>query len=319
MRAVTMLIMLAALAAEARADQPATAERPRRTVAVASFQLPPDFMADPAAAGLGGGLAAMMTTALVASERFLVVERPELGAPGGLGSGTVIPETIAPAASGAIPAHQFVIVGTVTEFSQATSESGFSIGLGFGGAKLGLSPQTTVGKVAFDLRAVDALSGQVVAAFSVRESFKAKGATTTLTHGEATLGRSDQRRTPVGEAARRAVEAAVGRLAAALSAREWAGRVVDVDGDVAINAGADAGIRVGDTFRVYRTSKLLTDPETGQVLGQRRKPVGWVTITAVEPGVAFGEFAGEPGAAPERGDAAVFMEPARRAPAGPAR
>ncbi|HEY7511243.1 MAG TPA: CsgG/HfaB family protein [Vicinamibacteria bacterium] len=312
MRAVATLITLTMLAAEARADLRGATQAPRRTVAVASFQLPPDFMADPAAAGLGPGLAAMMTTALVASERFVVVERPE-PAPAAFGGPGVILEAPAPPAAGeGTAAHQLVIVGTVTEFSQAVSESGFSIGLGLGGAKLGLAPQTTVGKVAFDLRAVDAASGQVVAAFSVRESFKTKGATTTVTHGEASVGRTDQRRTPVGEAARRAVEAAVRRLSEELASREWAGRVVDVADDVAINAGAAAGIRAGDRFRVYRTSKVLTDPETGQVLGQRRRAIGSLTITSVEPNLAFGAFVAEGGAVPERGDAAVFTgsEPA---------
>jgi curli biogenesis system outer membrane secretion channel CsgG len=275
---------------------------------VASFQLPPDFMADPAAAGLGGALAAMMTTALVASERFVVVERPDVGPPAGFGAGLVIPDATAPPASAAAaPAHQLVLIGTVTEFSQAVSESGFSIGLGIAGAKLGVSPQTTVGKVALDVRAVDAASGQVAAAFSVRETFKAKGAAATLAHGESTVGRTDQRRTPVGEAARRAVEAAVARLAGALSGREWASRVVDVGEDVAINAGASAGLRAGDRFRLYRTARLLTDPDTGQVLGQRRRPIGWLTLTVVEPNVAFGAFTAEGEAAPARGDTAVFV------------
>jgi hypothetical protein len=164
-----------------------------------------------------------------------------------------------------------------------------------------------VGKVAFDLRAVDAANGQVVAAFSVRESFKTKGATTTVTHGEASVERTDQRRTPVGEAARRAVEAAVRRLSQALEGREWSGRVVDVAEDVAINAGGAAGIRAGDTFRVYRTAKVLTDPDTGQVLGQRRRAIGSVTVTSVEPNVAFGTFVAEADAVAERGDAAVFV------------
>jgi curli biogenesis system outer membrane secretion channel CsgG len=308
MRALAMLITLA-VAGEARADPARGAEdTPRRTVAVASFQLPPDFMADPAAAGLGGALAAMMTTALVASERFIVVERPDVGPAAPFGAAGVIPiAEVAPPPTGAVPAHQLVVVGTVTEFSQATSESGFSIGLGIGGAKVGLSPQTTVGKVALDLRAVDAASGQVVAAFSVRETFKTKGATTTLTQGEATVGRTDQRRTPVGEAARRAVQAAVERLSAALATREWTGRVVDVGEDVALNAGAAAGLRAGDHFRVYRTSKVLTDPETGQVLGQRRRPIGMLTVTAVEENVAFAAFSSETGDRPERGDAAAFV------------
>ena len=308
MRALAMLVTLA-VGGEAHADVVRGAEEaPRRTVAVASFQLPPDFMADPAAAGLGGALAAMMTTALVASERFIVVERPDLGAASPFGAAGVIPiADVAAPPSGAVPAHQLVLVGTVTEFSQATSESGFSIGLGIGGAKLGLSPQTMVGKVALDLRAVDTASGQVVAAFSVRETFKTKGATATLAHGEATIGRTDQRRTPVGEAARRAVQAAVDRLSVSLAAREWTGRVVDVGEDVAINAGAAAGLRAGDQFRVYRTSKVLTDPETGQVLGQRRRPIGTLTVTAVEPHVAFAAFLPETDERPERGDAAVFV------------
>jgi curli biogenesis system outer membrane secretion channel CsgG len=276
-------------------------------VAVAPFALPPDFMADPGAAGLGSGLAAMLTTALVESQRFVVVERPALDALPLPGSALVVPEVEGPRAGGLHP-HQLLLIGTVTEFTQSARESGFTLGLGLGSARVGLSPQTVTGRVALDIRAVDPATGQVVAAYSVRESFKAKGVSASLERGELSLGRSHLARTPVGEAARRAVQAAVARLSEALAGREWSGRVVDVEeGEVAINAGTAAGIRVGDRFLLYRTTRVLTDPVTGQVLGARRRVIGRLQVTAVEPQVAFGTVAGGAESLPQRGDTAVHL------------
>lgn len=307
MRVVAMLITLAVVAQGAEAAAARGIEGPRRTVAVAPFALPADFMMEPGAAGLGSGLAAMMATALMESQRFVVVERSEPDPLQALASSAVIPEVLA-ARPGAVPAHQLLLIGTVTEFSQSARESGFTFGLGVGSARLGLSPQSVTGKVALDVRAVDPATGQLVAAYSVRESFKAKGVSATLERGALSLGRSDLHRTPVGEAARRAVIAAVERLSEALAKREWAGSVVDVEGgEVSINAGAQADVRVGDGFELYRTSKVLTDPVTGQVLGARRRVIGRLSVTAVEPNVAFAAFAPVTDGVPQRGDAVVFV------------
>jgi hypothetical protein len=305
MRVAVVLLTLAMAGPAAAAARAAEGPAYRWTVAVAPVTLPPDLLAEPGAAGLGEGLAAVLTTALVDSGRFVVVERPAGAAvPASL---DVVPSVPGPPAAEA-PPHQLLLMAAVTELSQARRESGFSIGLGLGATRLGLSPQKVTGRVALDVRAVDSESGRVVAAFSVHESFTARAVSAGLERGALTLGRTQAGRTPAAEAARRALHAAVERLGPALAGHPWAGRVVDVEaGEVSINAGAAAGIRVGDTFQLFRTTRVLTDPVTGRVLGARRVGLGRVRVTAVDAGVAFGVLAAEGGVLPQRGDVAVLL------------
>jgi hypothetical protein len=53
--------------------------------------------------------------------------------------------------------------------------------------------------------------------------------------------------------------------------------------------------------------RVVTDPDTGQVLSERREQVGEVVIESTEPKVARGRFApAAPGMVPQRGDLAIY-------------
>ena len=63
----------------------------------------------------------------------------------------------------------------------------------------------------------------------------------------------------------------------------WSGRVVDASTDqVFINAGANAGIRAGDTFAVSAITKQLTDPSSGVLLGVIEEKLGDIQIVTVQ-------------------------------------
>jgi hypothetical protein len=51
------------------------------------------------------------------------------------------------------------------------------------------------------------------------------------------------------------------------------------DGVVFVNYGKGTGIQVGQVFEVCETGEALTDPDTGEVLGQSEKSVGRIKIT----------------------------------------
>jgi hypothetical protein len=75
------------------------------------------------------------------------------------------------------------------------------------------------------------------------------------------------------------------------AALPWTGRVVDAElGEVYLNAGHDTNIQLGDRFKVYRVTKTLTDPTTGELLGQRKRQIGTVEITTVEEKLAIGTY-----------------------------
>lgn len=289
---------------------------PRRTVAVMKFTARHDFLRQYGLSDVGGGLTAMLTTALVESGRFIVLERANLGdafAEQELGaSGLVTNESAARV--GAVTGAQWIVTGAVTEFSAVAKGRGFSIGLGglggFGGKRdklgVGLSPQSKRGIVGVDVRVIDAATSEVVAAFHVRKDIKSKGLKVSLDYDDVSLGGNNFIKTPLGVAARAAINDVAQQFAGVVAREAWSGQVVDfTDGEIAINAGGDAGVRDGDTFRVYRVTKVLTDPATGQTIGRRTKPIGRVVIGGVESQVAFGSFEPTADGTPRRGDVVV--------------
>jgi len=277
---------------------------PKRTVAVADFNNKTDFLLQYGEVDVGGGLAAMMTTALVESGQFIVVERARLSSV--LSEQELAAAGMVPAPHGApvgqLLGAQLLIMGSVSEFSQAAKGKGFGIGFGSGGRKIGLAPSSRTGIVGLDIRVIDTATSEVVASYSVRESIKAKAVGLNFADGDFNLSHSNFKKTPIGQAARKAIGAAVQRFAQAAAARPWTGQVVDFDAtEVAINAGEASGVHIGDSFDVFRVSKVLTDPATGRVIGQRKRAIGTVVIGEVDANVAFGSFRGQ-SIAPRRGD-----------------
>lgn len=316
--ALLSVALLAGLPTEAgnkakkrKAQEAAAAEQtltvipgPKRTVAVADFNNPTGFLLQYGQVDVGGGLAAMLTTALVQSGQFIVVERARLSSLMSEQELTVAGLVPAPhgAAPGKLLGAQLLIMGSLTEFSRAAKGNGFGIGIGSNGRKFGLAPRSQTGTVGMDIRVIDTTTSEVVTSFSVRESIKARALGLKFSDGNVNLSHSNFSKTPLGQAARRAIDAVAKRFAAEAAARPWMGQVVDFDaGEVAINAGGSSGIQPGDSFEVFRVSKVLTDPTNGRIIGLRKRSIGSVVIAEVAENVAFGAFHGA-SVAPQRGD-----------------
>ena len=74
-------------------------------------------------------------------------------------------------------------------------------------------------------------------------------------------------------------------------------RVVKVDGNRAyINVGATSGIKVGDTFRVFKRGEELVDPATGAKLGAEEKQTGTGVVTEVNEKFSIMTLTGTAGA-----------------------
>lgn len=278
---------------------------PKRTVAVSEFTAVGSFTAVHGGWDIGGGLSAMLTTALTESERFIVLERGNLS--------TVMSEQQlaangltnqeSGAQAGNLFGAQLLIMGSVTEFGQNNSGGGLSFG--FSGSDLGgaISPQFSKGHVAIDIRIVDATTGQVVNSYTVRKKIESKALAGNINFKGFSFGGNKFNSTPLGEACREAINEVAQRFAADAAAVTWTGRVVDAElGEVYLNAGNNSDIHVGDSFKVYRITKTLTDPTTGEVLGQRKRQIGTIEITEVEEKMAIGEFHKHMNVEPQRND-----------------
>ncbi len=244
----------------------------------------------PPPAEFARGLTEMLTTALVETERFIVLERAAIDKVTGEqdfgASGRVNQETAA--ASGKIIGAQLLITGDITEFTYNQT----SVGGTFKPIKiLKAKSDRVTAMVALDLRLIDAVTGEVV--FSRRSEGKASmsGASAELTRGNQEFSIGGFKNTPLGQASREAITGAVTAILSSLKEVAWSGRIVDVrDGLVYINAGAEQGVRSGMEFEVYAQQPALVDPDTGKTLGQPERKIGVLRIQSVEDKYAVAEI-----------------------------
>ena len=279
---------------------------PKRVIAVGKFGSIGAFNQKYGHWDIGGGLAAMLTTELINSNRFIVVERAQLADV--LGEQELKASGLTTAESGPklgrLTGVQYLIYGEVTEFGAGDKGGGLSFGLSRGGPfKLGGAVETAVGNVAMDIRIVDTSTGEIVENYSVSKKIEERAFALNVTYSGMSLGGNKFNKTPLGKAARMAISDAMGGIANTVRAHPWIGLVVDVDGgDVIVNAGKRSGLVEGDTFVVNRVVKTFTDPATGQVLGTKDKEIGILTINNVQEKIAFGSFVAHALETPMRGD-----------------
>ena len=303
------IAVLASLAcAHALAAEP-VAPGPKRTVVVDKFESTGQFDAAYGNWDVGGGLAAMLATALQQSGQFVVLERASL--PRVLfeqqikADGTANPET--GPARGQVAAAQFVIVGAVTEFGLQDKGGSFNIGVG-GGVKgnplsslFGSKHQE--GAVAIDMRLIDTSTTEVVQTVKVKEPISQTTYSASVDYRQMNMGGDQFDNTPLGAAARQAIDKAVAQVIATAAREPWHALLVDYDGKEAIiNAGRNAGVKAGDHFNVERILQKLTEPATGEVLSVKRARLGTLEVTNVEEKVSFASFTTADGNQPVRGD-----------------
>jgi curli biogenesis system outer membrane secretion channel CsgG len=191
-----------------------------------------------------------------------------------------------------------IIVGSITQFGNDTKNTGVGGGGGgLGGFGLGgFKHSKSKAIVALDARIVDIDTGEILAVAegkgeSSRESTSLTGGGGNwhgFGAGGVDFGSSDFQNTIIGEAVKAAVQTMSTEVIAGkekLVARTIVveGLVAAVDGgQVVLNVGAKAGVKVGDTLSVERVSKEIKDPATGKVLRRMSTSLGIVKVTDVD-------------------------------------
>jgi len=191
-----------------------------------------------------------------------------------------------------------IIVGAVTQFGNDTKNTNVGGGGGgFGGFGVGgFHHSNTKAIVNIDARIVDIDTAEIL---GVAEGHGESSRSSTgllggggnwrgFGGGAVDFGNSDFQQTILGEA----VKASVQQLSAGLIADNAklqvrtiivSGLVAAVDGgQIVLNVGAKAGVKVGDQLSVERVTKEIKDPATGQVIRRLSTPVGVVKVTDVD-------------------------------------
>ncbi len=303
-----------AASSEDSAPQPILTEKvpsisgPKRTVAVGRFDAIGAFTQKYGNWDIGGGMSAMLVTALKESGQFIVLERANISqvlSEQQMKGQKLVHQGSGPAL-GKIIGVNLMIYGSVTEFGAEDKGGGFSIGVSGGMIGGGLSRQSASGNVTMDIRIVDTTTTEVLEVYKVEEEIDSSGWNLSLGYRGVSFGTNRFMKTPLGQAARRAINRAVQMIAAKADETPWTGLVVEFDGkEVYINAGSGAGLKVGDKFVVKRIVKRLTDPQTGKLLSVRKKELGFVQLMTVEAKLSSGAFMPASLEPPVRGDLVI--------------
>ncbi len=191
-----------------------------------------------------------------------------------------------------------IIVGSITQFGNETKNTnvggaGGALG-GFGLGGFGRKKSKAI--VTVDARLVSIDTGEILAVAdgkgeSQRSSTSLLGGGGNwhgFGAGNVDFGSSDFENTIIGEAVKAAVEQMSSGVIAANTKLETRqiivqGLIAAVDGgQIILNVGGKAGVKVGDQLNVERVTKEIKDPSTGSVLRRMSTPVGVVKVTDVD-------------------------------------
>jgi curli biogenesis system outer membrane secretion channel CsgG len=264
----------------------------KKSIAVAKFDANGAFLNSYGGWDVGGGLSAMMVSELDETGAFRVVNRSDIDA-------TLYEQSLSlqgltatnTVKAGQLIGAQYLIRGSVTEFSEAKRGGGISVGGTFGGLLGGISPQRRTGHVGIDVSVIDSTTGEIVSSTTIRKEFKSTAIAASVTGKGWSVGGSKFQNTVLGEAAREAIAAAVQQIAGSLSGQAWTAQVAQVKGNVLyVNAGQDSGLKAGDTLTITRITDRVIDPVTGAVLGVEEAELGTATIASVKDQYAKATF-----------------------------
>jgi len=261
---------------------------------------------------IGKGIADMLVTNLVRNGAYSVIERKQLDRvlqeQNFQQSGRADPSSAVQLAK--ILGVDAIIIGSITQFGRDDKKLGVGgIGARIGGIGLGgLGKKSAKAVVQIDARIVSTTTAEILGVAtghgeSKRSSVSMVGGLAiggTGVAGGLDMGSSNFANTIIGEATRAAVDSLTGEIVGS-STRipenvvQIQALVADVSGgEVTINVGTGAGVRVGGEYSVIRPGREIRDPATGRVLRRVTTPVGKLKITQADEGSASGTLSGGP-------------------------
>jgi curli biogenesis system outer membrane secretion channel CsgG len=268
-------------------------------------------IAIPPPAEFARGLTEMLTSVLVKTGRFTVLERAAMQQleqeQGVAAAGKTTAET--GARQGALLGAQALITGDITGFAYDKSSLGGSVS----GVVRGLSVASEMvsAEVIIDLRLVDASTGEVLYAAKGEGKASAVGVAADLVRDDREYGADAMQSTPLGQASRQAIQKGVVAILLGMPKVRWSGRIIDVrNGVVYVNAAAADGMRPGLELDVFAPQEALVDPETGKRLGAPEELVGTIVVESVKEAFSTARIVTQ-GIVPVRGQVVRFREEAK--------
>jgi curli biogenesis system outer membrane secretion channel CsgG len=283
---------------------PASAQARKKRVAVMDFDYATVHGGVSAMFGqdvdIGKGISDLLVTNLVKDGSYSVIERKALdkilSEQNFSNSDRANPTSAAKI--GKLLGVDAIIVGSITTFGNDTKNQNIGgNGGNWGGYGIGgIGRKKSKAVVALTARIVDIDTGEILAVAEGKG--ESQRTSTSLLGGggnwhgagagNVDMGSSDFQNTIIGEATKDAVDKMTADVIAGKDKLQTrtivvAGLVAAVDGgQIVLNVGAKAGVKVGDQLNVERVTKEIKDPTSGQVIRRLSTPVGVVKVTDVD-------------------------------------
>jgi len=250
---------------------------------------------------VGKGVADLLVTYLVKDGSYSIIERKALdkilAEQNFSNSDRADPNSAAKI--GRLLGVDAIIVGSITQFGNDTKNTGIG-GVGGGLGRIGIGgfgQKQSKAIVGLSARLVNIDTGEIMAVAegkgeSKRTSTSVSGGGGSwggFGAGGVNFGASDFQNTIIGEAVKEATEKMSAEVVSnqsriAVRAVVVQGLIAAVaGGQIVLNVGSKAGVKVGDTLNVERVSQEIKDPATGKVIRRLASPVGVLKVVDVDP------------------------------------
>lgn len=234
----------------------------------------------------GTGLTEMLTTCLVNSGRFLVLERKalmDIQMEQALQVGGSVDPTSMVAQSKLLGA-QCLIRGAVTEYTYKRSSIGGDAVI----KGLGVATSKCEAAVVLDVRVYDVQTGLILDSQKAEGRAKSSSTAVSLSKNDYDISASGFSQTPLGQATRQAIGGAVKFIVERMERIPWEARVAEVvdedDGtrNIYVSAGDTMGMKQGLELKILRPGKEIIDPDTRVAIGRTKdKYLGKCKIESV--------------------------------------
>jgi curli biogenesis system outer membrane secretion channel CsgG len=272
-------------------EKPAAAgvyEGPKKIIAATKFKSTSGINWDN-----GEAMGAMLSEALMATGKFIVVERAEvddlikeqdMGAEGRVTQATA-------AQFGQMLGASILVMGAVTQFEDGAASGNAGVGVpvpGLGSMRVGGGKTTAYVKV--NLRMVDTTTGKILSTHNADGTASGKAKSGGLAIKGFDIHGGNAKQTPIGQACQDAIDQAVVHISQVMKGVPFYARVAEVDGgDIYINAGSNRNMKEGMVLNGYKVVKEIKDPDTGLVIDVKEEKTGSVKITSVKEKISIAQ------------------------------
>jgi curli biogenesis system outer membrane secretion channel CsgG len=238
---------------------------------------------------IGRNLAIMLESALYDTGRFVIVEREKLKdviAEQDLAASGRTAKAGKVAQTGLIRPCRYLATGAITTVDE--KQSGGDAGISIGGVRLGGGKSEA--QVTVIVKLIDTTTSEIIA----KESITGKAGNTALRVGvSAGIVNTELggfKKTPLGQAAQDCINKASEFIAKKMETFPFEGSVVKISesGQVIINRGSQFGVEAGQELVMAKQGELMTDPDSGEILGHEEgKVIGKIKVAKVAEKLSY--------------------------------